>query len=118
MIEWCGFETPDLQHTFHYEGQEDRVDFLFPSGAVIGESDGWGKYQLEDPEHAADLLAAEKRREDRLRRHRHPFARWDTVDAWRVDPLRQALLAAGSPLVRPPQPLMLATLRTPAPRAH
>ena len=111
VIEWWGFEAPDLQRTFRYEGVEDRVDFFFASRGVIGEVDGWGKYRFEDPERAAELLRAEKRREDRLRRHRHPFARWELGDAWRADPLRMALSAAGVPRIRPAEIMMLGTLQ-------
>lgn len=110
VIGWCGFETPELQRRFRYEGHDDRVDFLFPSNGAIGESDGWGKYRLEDAAKAAELLADEKRREDRLRRHGHPFARWDLAEAWRVSPLRSALAAAGVPQRHPEQPAMLASL--------
>lgn len=111
VIEWCGFPEPTLQQVFRYEGEEDRVDFYFPSVGVIGEADGWGKYQLTEPEKAAANLRSEKRREDRLRRHGHPFGRWDLADAWRVTPLQKALAAAGVPLARPADRLMLATLR-------
>ncbi|MDR2321946.1 MAG: hypothetical protein LBE60_09900 [Microbacterium sp.] len=111
VIEWCGFEDPELQQEFAGEGVRDRVDFFFPSVGAIGESDGWGKYDLEDAAKAAVRLRDEKRREDRLRRRGHPFARWDLNDAWRVVPLHRALLAAGVPLVRPRHPAMLATLR-------
>ncbi|MDN3442828.1 hypothetical protein [Microbacterium sp. APC 3901] len=111
VIAWCGFETPQLQTEFTHEGTKDRADFFFPSCRVIGEADGWGKYRLEDPNAAAQHLADEKRREDRLRRNGHPVARWDLADAWKVDPLRSALAAAGVPLVRPPQEGMLASLR-------
>lgn len=111
VIGWCGFEQPELQREFRYDGFRDRVDFHFPSNGAIGEADGWGKYQLTDPAKAAELLSDEKRREDRLRRHRHPFARWELSDAWRIDPLRRALTAAGVPRRHPEQPAMLATLR-------
>lgn len=110
VIGWLGFETPELQRRFAYERHDDRVDFFFPSVGAIGESDGWLKYRLADPEQAAALLAEEKRREDRLRRHGHPFARWEPRDAWRAAPLREVLLAAGVPLVRPPEHGMLASL--------
>ena len=116
VIEWCGFEDPELQENFHYEGVRDRVDFFFRSVGAIGESDGWRKYDLEDAAKAAARLKDEKRREDRLRRRGHPFARWDLSDVWRIAPLQRALSAAGVPLVRPPQPAMLATLRS-RPRA-
>lgn len=111
VIAWCGYEDPELQHEFHYDGVEDRVDFLFRSVGAVGESDGWGKYDLKDPDAAAAHLRDEKRREDRLRRHHHPFARWELVDAWRIDPLCRALDAAGVPLIRPRQVAMLATLQ-------
>lgn len=111
VIEWSGFETPELQRRFRYEGADDRTDFYFPSRRVIGEADGWEKYKLAKPEQAARLLADEKRREDRLRRNGHPFARWELRDAWRVDPLCRALRSAGVPLARLAEPAMLASLR-------
>lgn len=110
VIAWCGFETPELQTEFTYERVRDRADFFFPSCGAIGEADGWAKYDLDDPDAAAQRLADEKRREDRLRRNGHPLARWDLADVWNVDPLRRALLAADVPLVRPPQQGMLASL--------
>ncbi|GAA4485740.1 hypothetical protein [Microbacterium panaciterrae] len=111
VIEWRGYEEPELQRTFHYEGALDRVDFHFRSARAIGEADGWGKYQLDEPEKAAERLRGEKRREDRLRRHGHPFARWELGDVWRVTPLERALNAAQVSVVAARQNAMLATLR-------
>ena len=111
VIHWCGFEVPEIQRAFAYEGHADRVDFYFPSSRTVGESDGWGKYDLPDPAAAERHLRREKLREDRLRRHGHPFARWDLTDALRVEPLRRALLAASVRIVRPPDRGALATLR-------
>ena len=112
VIEWCGFPVPVLQVTFHYDGCADRVDFLFEDTKTIGESDGWGKYKMaKDPARAAELLKDEKRREDRLRRRGHPFARWELRDVLRVTPLGDALHAASVRRVRPSEPGMLATLR-------
>jgi hypothetical protein len=48
VIRWCGFEDPVLQAEFRYEGVTDRTDFLFPSSRTVGESDGWGKYGIDD----------------------------------------------------------------------
>ncbi len=115
VIEWCGFPTPELQHEFRYGNAHDRVDFYFDASLTIGESDGWQKYGLGDPAEAAKRLAAEKRREDRLRREGHPFARWDLADALRVEPLAKALQAASVPLIRAPQTAFLATLSPRAP---
>jgi hypothetical protein len=111
VIEWSGFEPPDLQRTFVYEGFTDRADFYFSSVRGIGESDGWGKYDMANPEAATRHLKNEKRREDRLRRHGHPFARWDYADAHRVEPLVLALTSAGIPIRFSAQPAKLATLR-------
>lgn len=123
VIEWTGFERPELQREFRYEGQTDRVDFYFPSNRAIGESDGWSKYTLGDPREGADSLRREKMREDRLRRcGRHPFARWDWGATWRVDPLVKILSDTGVRRVGPQQTQMLRTLRgnpravPPAPR--
>ena len=117
VIGWSGFEQPVLQQRFSYEGCDDRVDFFFPSCGAIGESDGWSKYDFGDPEKAERRLRDEKRREDRLRRHGHPFARWDFGEAWQVDPLCSALVSAGVRKVESADALMLATLRS-NPRAR
>ncbi|WP_243229804.1 hypothetical protein [Microbacterium sp. CIAB417] len=111
VIMWSGYETPVLQREFRYEGHLDRSDFFFESCDAIGECDGWSKYQLEDPGTGALLLAKEKRREDRLRRHGHPFARWEPGDAWKARPLCDALDGAGVRRVATSNPAMLATLR-------
>ncbi|WP_336646383.1 hypothetical protein [Microbacterium sp. USHLN186] len=112
VITWCGFEHPKLQREFHYEDEVDRVDFLFPSVNAIGEADGWGKYDFDDPRKAEQHLRDEKRREDRLRRHGHAFARWDLGDVWRVTPLVNALSAAGVPIAHSREPAKLASLKT------
>ncbi len=109
VIGWLGFEEPELQHPFHFDGHTDRCDFFWPRSGVAGESDGYGKYRT-----SADLVA-EKRREDRLRRHLRGFARWDWKDAMHAEPLRRALDNAGVPRIHPPQPAMLATLSPPRP---
>lgn len=111
VIDWTGFEHPVLHPVFRYEGFEDRADFLFPTSGAIGESHGWRKYDLDDPDAARRHLAAEKRREDRLRRHHSGFARWDLADALRVEPLMRALRAASVRLARPTDHARLATLR-------
>ncbi|GAA5147320.1 hypothetical protein GCM10025768_07140 [Microbacterium pseudoresistens] len=109
VIEWCGFESPASQREFRYEDARDRVDFFFPSCRAIAEVDGWQKYG-DDERTRSRRFREEKQREDRLRRHGHPFARWSLSDAWRVEPLAQALRVARVPLVARPQTAMLATL--------
>ncbi|MEW1962189.1 hypothetical protein AB0269_07000 [Microbacterium sp. NPDC077644] len=110
VILWSGFEPPDLQRDFFYEGCNDRTDFHFPRTRAVAESDGWGKYDLDDPVAAEMHLREEKKREDRLRRNGHPMARWDLSDAWRVDPLCRALVQAGVRRAESPNIPYLATL--------
>lgn len=107
---WSGFEAPVLQREFRYENAVDRTDFFFESCGVVGESDGWGKYDLSDPEAAEEHLRREKIREDRMRRNGHPMARWTVGDAWKVDPLCRALLQAGVRRVEQPHFAFLASL--------
>lgn len=107
VIEWLGYPPPALQRTFRFEGSEDRVDFFWEGEGVVGESDGFGKYERD----AVASIVREKRREDRLRRHVSGFARWGWADAMRADPLDRSLAAAGLRPVRARQHGMLATLR-------
>ena len=110
VILWSGFEPPLLQVEFHYEGRTDRGDFFFPDARAIGEADGWGKYGLGDPTAAAIHLRDEKRREDRLRRHGHPFARWEGAEAEQPAAIGRALRGAGVRIVARPHRQYLATL--------
>ncbi|WP_300267784.1 hypothetical protein [Microbacterium sp.] len=111
VIAWSGFEVPVLQREFIYEGQCDRVDFYFESVRAIGEADGWGKYDLMNNDDPMAKLKDEKRREDRLRRHRHPFARWEMRDIWSVKPLTAKLVEIGVPRVAPKHDALLITFR-------
>ncbi len=97
VIEWCGFPNPALQTEHEIDGRVYRSDFCWPERKVIGESDGWVKYQGDG---AGEALRAEKRREDALRRAGWRIARWDYAGATGVEGLRSALLAAGLTPVR------------------
>jgi hypothetical protein len=112
VITWLGYERPESQVRFAYEGVEDRVDFYFRRQRIIGESDGYGKYDAADAEASKQHFIREKLREDRLRRHESGFARWDWGDtmAWR--PLDRALRAAGLHPIRSQDRRGLATLAT------
>jgi hypothetical protein len=112
VIEWLGYEEPELQVEFRAEGFTDRVDFFWRSVRIIGESDGYGKYDANDVEAARAKLVAEKRREDRLRRQVSGFGRWDWADTMRVVPLDRKLAASGLRRARPVQSAMLATVGT------
>lgn len=121
VIEWLGYEAPVLQRVFTHEGVTDRSHFYWVRPRIVGESDGYGKYDADDPEAMKAHFVREKKREDRLRRHEGGFARWDWGDTMRFEPLDEKLRAAGLLPVRPRQPPMLQTLaqnpRSLAPRA-
>jgi hypothetical protein len=110
VIEWLGYDEPELQCEFRYEGVLDRSDFYWRSTRTIGESDGYGKYDADDPTVMKEQFVREKKREDRLRRHEQGFARWDWADAIRPASLDAKLRAAGLTPSRAPQRAMLQTL--------
>jgi hypothetical protein len=94
VIEWLGYEAPELQREFCYEGVTDRADFFWIRRRVIGESDGYGKYAASDADEMKTHFVREKMREDRLRRHEGGFARWDWSDAIGYRSLDEKLRAA------------------------
>lgn len=101
-----GFPPPLLQVRMpRPDGPDDIVDFDWPEHRLFGEFDGRGKYVREEftrGRQIADIVIAEKQREDRIRRRHRPFAvRWD----WRVARdsrlLAQCLQEAGLPRSNP-----------------
>lgn len=110
VIEWLGYEEPELQVVFASEGFRDRVDFFWRAARVIGESDGYGKYDASSPEKMKAHFVDEKRREDRLRRQVRGFARWEWSDVMHPDRLDAKLRRAGLRPVRARQQLMLDTV--------
>lgn len=110
VILWLGYNEPELQKVFHYEGAEDRTDFYWRRQRAVGESDGYGKYDASDPAAMKAFFVQEKKREDRLRRYENRFIRWDWADTMQWRPLDQKLAIGGLERVRPMQMAMLATL--------
>jgi hypothetical protein len=108
-IEWSGFETPELQTEFGWEGGIDRSDFFWRKQRIIGESDGDAKYDFADDPREA--LREEKRREDRLRRRVNGFARWGWSDLSVPGRIASHLRAAGLDPVDRADPVLLAMLR-------
>jgi len=95
-----GVPMPELQVAFPRDDEagEDIVDFDWPELDVFGEFDGRAKYfdrQYTDGRDPAELLWAEKAREDRIRRHRPRAARWGWADAMSRTRLARILAAAG-----------------------
>ena len=106
QIHLCGFPAPELQVSFvSPEGVEDIVDFRWlqkqadRTVRLIGEFDGEVKYTRSEylkGRTPADVVVAEKVREDRLRANtNHSFVRWVWGTALRRDELRTVLLRAG-----------------------
>lgn len=112
VTEWLGFEAPESQVAFDYEGERDRADFFWRGRRVIGESDGYGKYDASDASIMKAHFVREKIREDRLRRHVGGFARWDWSDAMRATPLGDKLHNAGLEPVARRNLALLDTLRS------
>ena len=91
---------PDLQVAFARgdEPGQDVVDFDWPELARFGEFDGAGKYrdrELTAGRTPDEVLWEEKRREDRVRRHRPIGARWGWAEALSTRKLGQVLARAG-----------------------
>jgi hypothetical protein len=110
VIEWLGYEVPELQVRFAFEGHDDRVDFFWRARRIIGESDGYGKYDGADADAVKAHFVREKQREDRLRRHVDGFRRWDWAQTMKWTALDGNLRSGGLTPVRDRELGMLATL--------
>lgn len=101
-IHQLGFPAPELQCVFRDSQGRMIVDFWWREWNLIGEFDGLLKYhralQLSGLS-VADVVIAEKRREDRLRatETRPGVVRWIWDDALRGQPLAVLLREAGLP---------------------
>lgn len=100
-IHEAGFPAPTLQHPFSdTRGPIGLVDFWWPEHGLVGEFDGVAKYIREEYAHGtepADIVIAEKLREDRIRSLGPRVARWDWSTAWPPYRLYAHLLDAGLP---------------------
>lgn len=96
-----GMPKPKLQYSIVTAGGEflGRTDFAWPELGVLGEFDGASKYGLlrHPGQSPGQVLAAEKRREERICQQGWWFARFTARDCHRTDGLReiwkQAVLA-------------------------
>src|SRR5699024_9924654 len=106
VIEELGFAPPQLQQRFWLPGLERAAftDFYWPGVDVVGEADGHGKYRSGyGGADAAEVVIAEKKREDELRMQVQGLARWGWSDVWHPHRLESILLRAGVPRVRAPR---------------
>lgn len=94
-----GLPAPILQHEFRdAAGLIGFVDFWWPEFGLIGEFDGHGKYLREEflsGRTTAEVLIAEKRREDRLRAVGPRVTRWGWDVARSLPRLARQLHDAG-----------------------
>lgn len=78
-----GFVRPELQVAIETDGAVEFTDFGWEEVLAAGEFDGEVKYRLDryrrgrSPE---DVVVDEKNRENRIRRQRPRFARWDWAE--------------------------------------
>lgn len=101
QIHVLGFPAPVLQQSFSdHEGHIGEVDFAWPEFSLVGEFDGRSKYldpAMRDGRTETEVLLAEKRRENRLRRLVRTLSRWDTADLYPPSGLHRILSDAGLP---------------------
>jgi hypothetical protein len=97
-----GFPRPVLQFVFRDHLGEMFADFWWPDYRMIGEFDGHGKYLRDEYTRGrttAEVVLAEKHREDRLRALGAGVVRWGWAEALEASVLRRTLLAAGLPVL-------------------
>ena len=81
-----------------------ETDFYWREYDSVGECDGRGKYfdpVMLDGRSSAEVVYAEKSREDGIRRQVRGFTRWDTSTGLNQYRLRARLLELGLPAGRP-----------------
>ncbi|MDJ0337697.1 hypothetical protein [Cryobacterium sp. PH31-O1] len=103
-IHLLGFEAPELQVRFDdAAGFIAFVDFFWRSISKVGEFDGLGKYLKEEYTRGlttAQVVMAEKDREDRVRALGPTFARWDWTIARDLAVFGKFLSSHGIPRAR------------------
>lgn len=97
-----GCPAPVLQVPFgRVDGGTDITDFDWPELDAFGEFDGFGKYVKQEftkGRSIQEVVADEKVRENRIRKHRRFGARWDWPIALRPELLARELADAGIPI--------------------
>lgn len=98
-IRRLGFPPPMLQQPFSdRKGLIGIVDFWWPHCKLVGEFDGRGKYLRDEYTQGrttAEIVMAEKAREDRLRALGLSVARWDWPTALSLPRLEEKLREGG-----------------------
>ncbi|WP_143741434.1 type IV toxin-antitoxin system AbiEi family antitoxin domain-containing protein [Paramicrobacterium agarici] len=104
LIHQLGFPPPQLQFSMNCDGKTYRADFWWKKYRHWGEFDGRGKYlspRYQNGRTADQIVVAEKRREDAIRRNVDAFSRWEKRDLDDPQRLRETLTSAGLPCEGP-----------------
>ena len=99
LMDALRFVRPELQVPIATDGRTEFGDFGWEEVLGLGEFDGEVKYRLDRYRAggtAEDVVIREKNRENRMRRQRPNFARWDWGDL-HAGRLEGILLRAGIP---------------------
>ncbi|MET1042579.1 MAG: hypothetical protein ABWX59_00500 [Microbacteriaceae bacterium] len=101
QIHLLGFPAPQLQRRFvDSQGFVADTDFYWEEFDHAGESDGHSKYtdpKLRNGMTPGEVVIAEKKRENRLRRLVRTLSRWEPADLYPPSRLRRILTDAGLP---------------------
>jgi len=101
LIQRLGFVAPELQvGVVGVNGELFRADFGWDGGRILGEFDGREKYTssaMRGDRSAAEVVVAEKRREDSVRANGRGVCRWDWSDLVHQHRLAATLTIAGVP---------------------
>ena len=101
QIHLLGFPAPVLQRAFYdARGFVAETDFYWEEFDHAGESDGRSKYTdpaLRNGRTAEEVVIAERRRENRLRRLVRTLSRWEPADLYPAAKLYRILTEAGLP---------------------
>lgn len=103
-IALIGFPEPELQHRFLIDGRFVETDFFWRDYDAVGECDGSVKYfdpRMLAGKTPAEVVYAEKLREDGIRRQVRAFTRWDFPIGMNEYRLRARLLPLGLPTGQP-----------------
>ncbi|HWH25542.1 MAG TPA: hypothetical protein VNT53_02705 [Pseudolysinimonas sp.] len=96
-----GVPKPVLQQEFSEGNDTWFVDFWWPGLRIVGEFDGDAKYlnpEMRSGRSAAEVVLAEKKREDAIRRQVSGFVRWGWAEARSPRLLGARLAGAGLPI--------------------
>jgi hypothetical protein len=103
-VAMIGAPPPILQFPFHLPEGDFEVDFYWERQSAVGEADGRSKYlngELRGDRSIEEVVMAEKRREDGIRRVVRHFGRWDFRTGLSTSLLRPRLIELGVPLGLP-----------------